>query len=863
MVRLPPNPRLHTTATPLEIAQQLDSWGLQVLPAKPRDKAPVVDWKNHQITRTTKLLSTWFRGNRQLNFWVMCGQISKVVVVDADSATGDAWWREQLGDDIMTATAQVKTRKGKHYWFRIPDDWTAPVKSWSIHDDRMDFDVRGDRTGVIVPPSVHESGLIYAWDVPFTEALPAPAALLDGSLRAVAGDSPETRGDGPVLQAGGGTRSLLARLLANPPGEGGRNDWLTKVAGHHAKQYRDQRDAYDQMCGDANAKLTPPLGQDEVTKITDSIWNSEHENNRQRAIDADCGWLQGNGKTLFTQIQRSQGDERVYELGEWGNFDATAKGVTRDPDQSKVFWVGLHTRDGDLDVLLRATTLGDDRKLRAWLAGFGCTAWPPGNMFPKEGTPGVRLQRYLESQNPPTIEVTETLGWNQEVLEGQGAFVTHDGIVLASGPVSADQSGVRADPVLLSSGIAPHQYGFERDADEASRVLTEVLSFHDETVTAVFGAWWAACLLKPQLQSRSALFPFVGIQAPSESGKTNGFFDMMVQLNGSVRGEVVPTRAVLRNMIAAHNNGIVWVDDLDDPAYLMELLRAATSGGTIAKMGEDRTTASESTLVAPVVISGEQLGLGSQKALLDRAVMINVNSPVGRLSRHDPTRPQWDDILALREEYKSGLHVLSGWYVMKALSVEPKVAVALAEGRTGSGRAGDKVAILRAGARLLDFLCGHGEAWAGRGPTATRLEAWLESDTLETSVLDNSLTLELMPWALRMWNFPHRPELGENGKTSTPVWVEGWTSKDSLEGNLRVWVNTDLLARAWDQEKRGRVEARTQSAPALKDQLNAMGGSKLKQFRLQGSQGEHPRLYYRSIDGEMARSVIRRAQGIN
>jgi hypothetical protein len=852
-----PDPR---QPSQLEIAQELDSWGLQVLPARHRDKAPIIPWKRHQVQRTTKMLPTWFREGSNHNFWVLCGRVSGVIVVDCDSATGDRWWRDQLGDDIMNATAKVKTAKGHHYWFRIPTDWTQGVPSWAVHDDAMSFDVRADGTGVIVPPSVHETGLIYQWVNPLETAHEAPAALLDGSLRAVTGDSPANAAGAVGTGAGGGTRSLLARLLANPPAEGGRNDWLAKVAGHYAKQFHEAHDAYSQLTADANQKLNPPLDEAEFNKTINSIWESEHENNPQRSLDADCGWIKGNGKTLFTQVQRSHGDERVYDLAEYANFDIEARGITRDTDQSTLYLVNLRTREGDIELILPGKVLGDDRKLKAWLAGYRCQVWQPHNMFPKDGSPGVRIQRYLDSHNPPAIEVSPTLGWNQQVLEEKGAFVTHEGIILASGAISANESGVRANPVLLSSGIAPHQYGFERDADEASRVLREVLTFHDEQVTAVFGSWWAACLLKPQLQQRSSLFPFVGIQAPSESGKTNGFFDMMVQLNGSVRGETVPTKAVLRNMIAAHNNGIVWVDDLDDPGYLMELLRAATSGGTISKMGEDRTSAVESKLVAPVVISGEQLGLGTQKALLDRAVMINVASPVGRRSLHDPTKPQWDDILALREQYKAGLHVLAGWYVTKALTVEARVVAGLRECRgEGTGRAGDKVAVLRAGSRLLDHLVGHGGAWEGRGTYATRLDEWLAGRDTSVGENENSLTLEVIPWALANFNFPLRPATSDRGGPATPAFIENWESRGKLDNNVIVWINTDLLAEAW-RLSRHTVEVRTQSAEALKDQLGPLSLGRVRQFRLQG-EGGHVKRYYRPITGDLALRIIRRAQG--
>lgn len=847
---------------PLDIAQELDSWGLQVLPAKYKDKFTLVDWKKYQTLRSTARLADWFREGTPVNYWVMCGQISKVIVIDADSEAADQWWREQLGDELTTATTRVKSRKGHHYWFRIPDDYNQPIKSWSVHDGELEFDVRADRTGVIVPPSVHESGFVYEWEVPLVSMALAPPALLDGSIVAAAGDSGRTQDGAGGAGGRGGTRSLLAALLAHPAAEGGRNNWMTKVAGHYAKQYRDQHDIYLQLCSDANLKLSPPLDSEEFQKTIASVWESEHENNKQRALDQENGWLAGNGKSLFTQVQVKRRESVDYEIAEYANFDIEARGVTRDPDQSKVFWVNLHTRDGQLDVLLRATILGDDRKLRAWLAGFGCTVWPPANMFPREGTSGVRIQRYLESQTPPTIEVTEALGWNQQVRQGRGAFVTHDGIILADGLISAETSGIRAEPALLVGGIAPHQYGFGGGPAEARRVLDEVLSFHDEHVTSVFGAWWAACLLKPQILANSALFPFVGIQAPSESGKTNGFFDMMVQLNGNTRGEVVPTKAVLRNMIAAHHNGIVWIDDLDDPAYLMEILRAATSGGTVSKMSEDRVSAANSTLVAPIVISGEQLGLSNQKALLDRAIMIPVGSPTSRRSMHNPDRPQWDDVLELRRQYPHGLSAVAGWFVQWALAAEAKTLAALQASRTGTGRAGDKDAVLRAGARLLDHLCGSRSAWDGYGMHAMRVEKWLSGKVEQNTQSDNTLTLELIPWALREWQYPAQPTMGEGSRPHTPVWLEGWGSDTTLDGEeLRVWVNADLLAEAWRKSRHGHIEIRTQTASALKDQLQALGHLDLKQWRLQGGGRGGPRTYYKAITGKLAYAVVERAQG--
>lgn len=861
----------------LATAQELDRLGLRVIPAKFQDKAPLVDWKKYQTTPTTSMLSQWFSKGRTYNYWVMTGLASRIIVIDADNAAGDAWWRSQLGNELLDATTKVKTSKGYHYYFRIPDDWDKPVSSWSVHDrndpDAESFDVRADGTGVIAPPSIHESGHKYVWETPFDQMQDAPEKLLDGGYRRIAPTSSrETTTD-----TGGTARSLLAALLAAPPAAGGRNDWLARVAGHYARHYRTMQDLYEFHCEQANAMLTQPLDEAEFRKTIDSIWKAEQENHEERRLDADNGWLTSGNTCLLTQVViKGQDGERNYDVAEYADFDLVAKGVQVEEDGKRTYWVTIRrksrTRMGhidEFDAILPGSTLGDDRGLRKWLAAFACTVIAPENLFPRTGTPGIRIQRYLESQRPGAIRIVPALGWDDAALEGAGGFVTHDGVLTCAGLVGIDEAGVRPDPALLAGGIAPHAYGTAGDGFEAKRVLDEVLSFHDSTVTSVFGAWWAACLLKPIIEKRTALFPFVAIEAPSESGKTNGFFEMMTQLNGSTKGETVPTYAALRDMASAHKNGIVWIDDLDDPAHLMELLRAATSGGTMTKMGEDRTSVVNRTIVAPIVLSGEALGMGSQKALLDRAVLLKVGSPTGRMSRHRPGRPQWDDVVALRDQYPGGLSALAGWYVIDALSMVDQTVDAVKSLKQGTGRAGDKVGILRAGARLLDALLARDDAaydlaWEGGGEHARRVDEWVASDEQQSIAQnENSLTLEVLPWAIRHFQFPDH-QRGPDGLPN-PVFIEGSAGGDaqrlakvilSGEKELTIWLNTALLAEAWEIRKRGRVSERTQSETALRDQGDLVATGKASRKKVNKSTV----LWYRPITGDLAQTIMDRAR---
>lgn len=878
--------KLGDDSSPLGVARSLSALGLQVFPARYRDKIPLVKWREYQNTDASGMLSTWFKGRININYWVLTGRQSGYVVVDADSADGDAWWRSQIGDEIMDSTAQVVSAKGTHYWFKIPDEWDGdkPIQSWPCKpgkddDHDIQFDFRADEAGVIAPPSMHESGHVYKWSRPLSEAQEAPLSMLDGRIRA---NKPTTTGDAAdtTVGTGGQTRSMLSRLLSQPPGAdgSGRNDWLARVAGHYAKVHHNEEDLYFTQCNIANNMMGEPLEEDEYRKTIDSIWKGEHERNQHRAIDASCGYIASAGTTMQCQVIIKQGDDKSYTFVEYADFDLRAKGVMTDEAGRRTYWAEIVRKKrgggGDverIDVVLRGEVLGDDRTFRKFLAGYACTILPPDNMWPKAGSPALRVQRYLESQQPPVVEITPSLGFHPTAISAEpaaGGFVTHEGVITSTGLVDLASSAVRADPRLKSGGTAPHSYGFVDNPVIARDILAEVLTYHDDAVTSVFGAWWAACLLKPQIEVATSLFPFVAIEAPSESGKTNGFFQMMTQLNGNTRGETQPTKAALRDMAAAHRNGIVWVDDLDDPAYLMELLRAATSGGSLTKMGEDRESVKNTPIVAPIVISGEALGLGTQKALIDRAIILKAPSPTGRMSLRNPKEPQWNDILSLRERYPDGLHDLAGWYVQEALNHVPSVLAALKQGRAGgSGRGADKVAVLRAGARLLDSLVGHDDAWAGTGPHATRVERWLSGGLVDDkgvalSSQENALTLEVLPWALREWKYPDKAYAGEGREMDSPVVVRNIANVDGevLFGeDLEVWFHPGLVSLAWEREKRGQSEKRTTTEAAFKDQAQALGA---RSKRVKIANGGGRLAYYYKLDGPLAVTIMERAQGL-
>lgn len=799
--------------------QALDALGFNILPAKYQGKAPIVDWRKYQNKRSSGQLTAWFRNGRY-NAWMNTGSISGVVVLDIDSDEAEAFWRETLGDEMLDTTACVRTGSGKHhYWFRLAEDDDCP--SWSKHDrdgSGIDFDVRGDITGVIVPPSIHENGHPYEWVRGPECMLPVPQAIRRKGT-----------GSGPVSQDEEGhrpaVRSLLAELLAHPPAEGGRNDWLTRVAGHMARMV-PYEDAFRQMAVALNRGLDEPLDDAEVTKITDSIWSTEQRQDRDTQPTEENGWLQGHRGKLHTLCKRGSGEDAEIYAAPWSDFDIHVVGVIEANDE-RSYQVEIIRGEERRRDLLEPGTLGRTAELNVWLARHGATILPPSNEMHR-GSASARLQRYIEAQDAPTATAVDHLGWHPEI----GGFVTHEGIINDDG--LEPHGSIIPHPRVKE--WAPFRYGFVSET-KARSVLADVLEFHEPQVTAVFGAWWAACVLKAQIMEQTALFPFMALEAPSESGKTTGFFQLMMQLNGNTGGHGEYTIPYLRDMASAHRNGVVWIDDMSDVSAVLDLIRQATSEGSRGKKGMDRTKQETVRLLAPIAVSGEGLGaLEFEKALIDRAVRLAVGSPKGRMSAKDPSRPQWDDIRDLQSEWDGDLTQMAGTLIQMALGQIGQVS-RLRELRGGSGRHADKVAILRVGARILAGMLDHDEdeSWI-----VTEVDRWCtESPDMGA---ENVLTTMILPRLLLELGMPSSPS------GFSPVYVDRGI----------VWFNEPQVAAKWQGMASTPRERQLGTEASLRLQRQALGVEGNGTRKTWTAAGRRQFKRYQALPAEVSRLVIER-----
>jgi hypothetical protein len=174
------------------------------------------------------VIQRWFGGTFQRNLAVRTGAVSRCWVLDVDDA--EALARLQASHGHLPLTRTSRSARGTHYWWRLG---STPVPS-SAGRVAAGIDVRGDGGYVLVPPSVHDTGVVYEWtnDAPLVEA---PAWLVDLAVRRPdpgAPPLPPTCHGTPPASGGAYGRAAMAREIdrLSRAGEGDRNHQLNRAA---------------------------------------------------------------------------------------------------------------------------------------------------------------------------------------------------------------------------------------------------------------------------------------------------------------------------------------------------------------------------------------------------------------------------------------------------------------------------------------------------------------------------------------------------------------------------------------------------------------------------------------------------------
>lgn len=210
---------------------------------------------------------------------------------DKHGATTLARWESEFGPLPVTFTSTARHERdpqSRQHIFRVQEGTRLLTSESNIeicqHHHRYS----------VVWPSVHpDTGEVYRWFAPDGSQMDGPPSLeeipwlpqawLDGLA---ADNAPKREADrGTTTPRRSPTGKTLEQLLENPPkrGQGRTNDWLSRVAGHHAKTHRADKTAYVAACR-ADIALVDPDYED-FDKTTESVWDTEQRKPKAIALD--------------------------------------------------------------------------------------------------------------------------------------------------------------------------------------------------------------------------------------------------------------------------------------------------------------------------------------------------------------------------------------------------------------------------------------------------------------------------------------------------------------------------------------------------------------------------------------------------
>jgi archaellum biogenesis ATPase FlaH len=174
--------------------------GFSVIPLSPMSKIPPkgFEWARYQKGPASEDdVRQWFTGWPDANLGIVTGAVSGIVVVDCDNKDA-ARELKRIMPELKTVP-RVKTSKGHHFFFRHPG-YPVP-NSASVFFPKMD--VRGDGGFVVAPPSIHERGHQYEWQVPINGELPQlPEEISSAATRTKTETAKDKRFDSSVVWEG-------------------------------------------------------------------------------------------------------------------------------------------------------------------------------------------------------------------------------------------------------------------------------------------------------------------------------------------------------------------------------------------------------------------------------------------------------------------------------------------------------------------------------------------------------------------------------------------------------------------------------------------------------------------------------------
>lgn len=240
------------------------SLGYHPIPCAPREKRPLVAWKDFQTTMpTADQLTAWWDRTPDANVAIVLGHGRFAVDLDG-GADAEALLASE-GIALPADAPRSRTGNGFHVFLSATSPQPDRIGLLTTDGHKPQIDIRG--IGIVVaPPSIHPNGATYEWLVPLVALPPlAPAALTTLIAHKPAGPSAAARDP----QAAG-NRFWVADALRGV-GEGQRDAMCTRLAGFFLTKGLDTETTTALLCESFAKACTPPFAARDVEKCVTSI----------------------------------------------------------------------------------------------------------------------------------------------------------------------------------------------------------------------------------------------------------------------------------------------------------------------------------------------------------------------------------------------------------------------------------------------------------------------------------------------------------------------------------------------------------------------------------------------------------------
>ncbi len=247
-----------------DAALQYLALGYHPIPCAPRDKRPLVAWKDFQTTMPTpEQIHGWWGQTPDANVALVLGRGRFAVDLDGGEPAEALLAAEGIA--LPPDAPRSRTGNGYHVFLSSFNAIPDRVGLLTTNGSKPQVDIRG--IGIVVaPPSVHPNGATYTWLTPLCELPPrAPLALVDLIGRSHAPVAAATRQPGA-----GGNRFWVADALRGV-GEGQRDQMCTRLAGYFLTKGLDIETTTAVLTESFARACQPPFPTRDVEKCVQSI----------------------------------------------------------------------------------------------------------------------------------------------------------------------------------------------------------------------------------------------------------------------------------------------------------------------------------------------------------------------------------------------------------------------------------------------------------------------------------------------------------------------------------------------------------------------------------------------------------------